>query len=598
MITKSDLVTFLGVAIILLSGCAENADPLAAKIPTPEASKTLNDPMPPTLGSTLSRDMAQLTANLEWFEIPDQSGSFHQIQKSPDGYLLLTPNESFFPRLGLTAAGKGVAPDVGGLNKNTSFAHIEGWHTNDIAEWGLWIDEPGNLILRVQMSSDYDAGRFGISIGDQHHEFSPKNTGDGSPTLVAEFRCHADSPGRHVVRLTNLQEGGEDTRLHWIEATGPAIQDAAVLRKRWRPAAAHSGFSTPEAPDGVRMWIMEMDGAPSELGFYAPITTPFGYYGPSWNADGTVSASVNFSLWSYGRKEKEPPVGMLSHLLAIGNRSAKFDGFGHEGTGVKIRDWKPLEGRQGQRQAFALKIDPGELFHTYHSYFYATDEQRWRLFGIGRQRAKRAFKSLRVGTFVEVPGVAARQRTGSTARRMRYRGWVSKDGEDWHSLNTMKNGNIDKVTGLTHTARGVNDAGWFYLETGGWTYRKPPTEESITREQPDHELPEYMGQEKLKALFQPLSAINISEARRNGSTLTIAYDIQNLGANPEVIAYHGSKDALTLAERWESKTRLPPPTADRNVATIKIDRTGPVSVRLLLRNDHGQFWTFETSNAR
>ena len=73
---------------------------------------------------------------------------------------------------------------------------------------------------------------------------------------------------------------------------------------------------------------MEMDAVPGDLGFYAPITTPFGYYGPTWQADGTVNAGFNFSLWSYGRGQEEPPVEQLSHLLAIGNRDATFGGFG------------------------------------------------------------------------------------------------------------------------------------------------------------------------------------------------------------------------------------------------------------------------------
>ena len=76
-----------------------------------------------------------------------------------------------------------------------------------------------------------------------------------------------------------------------------------------------------------------------------------------------------FSLWSYGRGQAEPPIEQLSHLLAIGNRDATFGGFGHEGTGVKIRDWDPLTGHKGQRQVLALRVVPSETYDTYYSYF-------------------------------------------------------------------------------------------------------------------------------------------------------------------------------------------------------------------------------------
>jgi hypothetical protein len=86
-------------------------------------------------------------------------------------------------------------------------------------------------------------------------------------------------------------------------------------------------FSSPKANSSLG----DGDGCcPGDLGFYAPITTPFGYYGPTWLADGTVNAGFNFSLWSYGRGQEEPPIEQLSHLLAIGNRDATFGGFGHE----------------------------------------------------------------------------------------------------------------------------------------------------------------------------------------------------------------------------------------------------------------------------
>ncbi len=133
-------------------------------------------------------------------------------------------------------------------------------------------------------------------------------------------------------------------------------------------------------------------------------------------------------------------------MLAVGHPEASFGGFGHEGTGVKIRNWEPLAGRQGQRQVLARRAEPGETYDTYFSYFYAADERRWRLFGVGNKYNKRKqLKSLWVGSFVEVPGTPHVQRSGPYPRVMRYRGWVMENNGAWHQLDRMTNGNINRT---------------------------------------------------------------------------------------------------------------------------------------------------------
>ena len=73
----------------------------------------------------------------------------------------------------------------------------------------------------------------------------------------------------------------------------------------------------------------------------------------------------------------------------------------------------PLSGHQGQRQVLALRVVPSETYDTYYSYFYLTDKNEWRLFGVGNKYNKgKPLKSLWVGSFVEVPGPPHVQRTG------------------------------------------------------------------------------------------------------------------------------------------------------------------------------------------
>lgn len=588
------------ILVVFLVGCGshETGDQGEPVPVNNELSASAEIEMPPTLGTSVNANAGQLGAALEWFEIPGRPGVHHLLQRSRDGYLLLTPNECFFPKLGLTAAGEGMVPDVENLNGGKSFAHVTGWNPGEIVEWGIWTEQPGALVVRVRLSSGSAEGKFAVSVDDQKMEFVPETSAADGPELVAEFRCDLAEAGKHIVRITNVDQAGEDTLLHWAEVTGPAIEGAAVLRKRWRPAAAHTRFSSPQATDGVRMWIMEMDAVPGELGFYAPITTPFGYYGPSWNADGTVKSGMNFSLWSYGRGKQEPPIGELSHLLAIGHREAKFSGFGHEGTGVKIRGWEPLAGRQGQRQAFALRAEPGAQFNTYFSYFYATDEQRWRLFGVGRQKPKRRpLEHLWVGSFVEVPGPPQRQRTGSGIRRMRYRGWVSQTGETWHPLSTMNVGDVDKQTGLTYTDRGLDPDDWFFMQTGGWEFSSAP-KDHVVRPDSTSDTPEFLQAEKLSALLELPSSAEVIDARRSGSKIELNYRTRAVGSKPSVRVYHGSKEGLTLMEKWENNIELPLPKEGKNAVTFDVSQKGPVHFRLLLRNDQGQFWTWKTTVVR
>ena len=269
--------------VLTLVGCGkpQPVEEVPSDPPHPEAQL-------PSRVEALSSDLAQLGAPLEWLEIPDAPGTFHQIQRTRDNHLLLTPNECFFPRLGLTAAGEGVVPDQGTLNGGKSFGHITDWDQGDVVEWGIWLDRPTRLALRPRMSA---LDGFKFSLGGQ----------DVSLGKGEEFMSDITEPGRYVVRVTCAGTPADGTQFQWLEIAGTEMSGAAVLRKRWRPAAAHTRFSSPAAEDGVRMWIMEMDAVPGELDFYAPITTPFGYYGPSWNADGTVKSGMNFSLWSYGR---------------------------------------------------------------------------------------------------------------------------------------------------------------------------------------------------------------------------------------------------------------------------------------------------------
>ena len=537
----------------------------------------------------------QLGQPVQLTAVPDAEGQFYKTQTTVDGHLYLTPNECFFPVLGLQAKGDGNAALADELNGNKSFTTVESWAPGKSAEWGILLAKPGKVELEVWMSAAGRGGHFSLSIDDTPQSFDVPT----SETSAAAYRATFDLPqaGFHQVRLTCDKSAGKPA-LHSIVVSGDAAEGGAVLRQRWRPSAAHARFSSSKQTGNIQLWIMEQDAQPGTLDFYSPLTTPFGYYGASWKADGRVNTSFNFSLWSFARGKDEPPIDQLSHLLAIGNGDAKFSGFRHEGTGVKVRGWQPLEGHQSQRQVFALRIEPGTPYSTYYSYYYLADEDRWQLYAVGNKfNDNRAPKSLWVGSFVEVPGAASRQRTGIYPRTMRYRGWIENTDGQWFALDQMRYGDVDRETRLTGTQRGVNDEGWFYLSTGGWTFHEPADEQQVDNPQARQpaKLP-YLTRQHLATLHTTPSDIRTLQVTREAGQLVGKFTIRHPSPPATAQVFWGTTEGLTFADRWQHNQQLPAPTEGTNefrLPNVPTDQT--IYLRLLLCDSEGQYWTPTTT---
>ena len=531
-----------------------------------------------------------------------QNDQFYLGQRTRNGTLTLTANECFFPKLGLECMGSQSTdsiPDnsITALNKGESFSAIRKWDSGDVAEWGLVLEQTGDIQFRIHCDATAEStntaqpASFEMRLEESSVDVKLPDQ-DGRQVITGDL--HANQKGFNSLQLI-CQHASREIQILAIELTGDCLENAAVVRKRWRPAAAHTRFTSSEPHGPIRLWVMEMDALPGPLPFYSPITTPFGYYGPTWLADGRVNTGFNFSLWSFGRGKKAPPIDQLSHLLAAGNRKATLGGFSHEGTGVKIRNWEPLQDRQGQRQALALRVEPGAPYDRYYSYFYANNEKRWRLFGIGnRYNNGKPLDSLWVGSFVEVPGRASVQRTGAYPRTMRYRGWCMDTAGKWYCLDQMSNGNINKETGLTHTHRGVNDEGWFFLQTGGWTFRKPPTTATISL---DHQpaQPHFLSAQDTQTLTSTPSSIEFAEDAQPVDGLSISFIVHNMGKSPLVTLHYGNREALTFADQWQHKMRLPMVRNGQNQVTVPVpDTQAPIFLRLRLENEEGVFWSGKT----
>ena len=547
------------------------------------------------LGSPLSWSIPDLDSRQR---IPAEEEIF-ALQDSMNGQLYLTPNESFFPSLKLRATGESSIADISNLNGGKSFHAIEGWSQGAAAQWAWWAREKGGVQIRVVMQSAGVSCRFELRVGERVFPFVVASPPDRT-SIALQCEYVVNQVGKQDIELLCL-DSKNGCRFLRIELDGEAVENAAVIRKRWRPSAAHTRFSASTLEGPVRLWVMEMDALPGTLPFYSPITTPFGYYGPTWLPDGRVNTGFNFSLWSYGRGKAEPPVEELSHLLAIGNRNATFGSFGHEGTGVKIRDWEPLKDAQGQSQVFALRVEPGEKYNTYYSYYFNARDQSWRLFGVGNQYNRgEPLDNLWVGSFVEVPGPPQVQRTGVYPRRMRYRGWLMDQSGEWFAVDRMSNGNIDSDSGLTHTRRGVTDEGWFYLETGGWGYYVPESGRftSLSPSLP-RSRPSFLNPDSVKTLLDVSTKIRIQKLERSMDDLVLEYEVENGGEDIELRLFSGSHEGLTLSDRWDSSELLRSPKLESGQARVsgffknKKDNS-ELFLRMLLTSDQGQFWSPHT----
>ena len=163
----------------------------------------------------------------------------------------------------------------------------------------------------------------------------------------------------------------------------------------------------------------------------------------------------------------------LSHLLAVGSPKASFGGFGHEGTGVKLRDWNPYEGQKIETTVLALRLDPGTPYDTYTGYFLDQATRTWRLYASGRKWVgTKGVTSLLPACFVEVPGPPQVERSGHIMRAADFRGWVRDAKGKWHPVDEMHGSKQDAAREQTNSLWSTTDDGWFRMGMGGMVHSR------------------------------------------------------------------------------------------------------------------------------
>jgi hypothetical protein len=555
----------------------------------------------------------QLASPVEWIADPNPPASDPKrefaAQRERDGRLVLTASNGFFDG-GIRAAGSREPKDAGSAGFiDPEFGWLElGGNAGLTVRWHLWVEQPGALSADFHLTTGAgDAGAtIAATLDGKTRILTTRAVSDPEQSQGAPLAFTVEKAGWHTLTLRlDARKGRQFGRLHRIELTGPGITKAAVLRARWRPAACHTRFSC-GAVKAPLLWVMTTRASDlDKAGSYSPVTTPFGYYGCSIGADGRISGSANFSLWSYGGG-KPSPQERWSHLLAVGSPHAAFGSFGHEGCGVKVRDWSPF-GSEWKEVTLALRGErAGEWMHWF-GYFLDPQSARFRLYAAGASWiGKRGTPGLYPGAFVEQPGPPHVQRSGDLVRDVQRRGWVLDEKKQWHWLDTMKAG-----TGRANKHWRVTEDGWFAMGMGGMAHREGPGG-TVTLDSSRLVMPSWLNDQAARDLLRLPATIGprrISDVTRDSAR--IAVDLTGLDLQPgeqaKATVYHGPEDGMTFATDLGYrgvKTRIwahhSEPLVVRDGAnTVTLTGLSPGTkhyFRLLVERPRGRVWSFATDS--
>lgn len=429
--------------------------------------------------------------------------------------------------------------------------------------------------------------------------------------------------------LVDLNGKSEAGYIHQIKLTGTPLNNGYLVRSRWRPPAVHCNYeSSGLNASGLdaKMWVMEckpdFPASENHMGFYAPFTTGFGYFGSSFEpAEETpendfTASRPNFSMWSWGSSESEPPLLEQSHLLSLGQPLDEFGSFTHEGSGVKPEDNISPQAPDlfpGPRTShvLALRYEPDDLqgsykYKTYESYYYDNDTTEWKFYASGRKYKSGLNADNNVlqlpGSFVEVPGGRSAQRTGQIPRTSDVRGWVQDTSGTWHQIDIISSGGPSTSDPVSKIWESVGN-GWHRMSMGGIIHRLYDVDDLSLTNTYSGSLPTYMDSGKLTVLDAEPCRVEVnSVVVQSNGTMDIDFTLTGVDTNTEVKVYYGDDDALTLfqeADKWDHFESLGSFASGNHQLTIPASELpglpGGGYCRILAECSKGRYWSRETS---
>lgn len=544
----------------------------------------------------------QLNSSVDWFYSGEKRYGLdvkYGGQKTTGNTLVLIAGNCFWDA-GIRSYGEGpLANEHDKRFINHDYQYISNWtKPEQTIRWHIWCEKPGQVSVNIDLEvSKAQAGStIEVSLGEEKALLKTvSNSKHGAFVQPWDITFDVSKKGKHTLTLKTVKVAGKDVgKLRRVELSGSAIKEASVLRARWRPGAVHGGLSS-STIKGSEMWAIQSRSAKGCTS-YSPITTPFGYYGASFDELGRSSTSMNFSMWSYGRGTEEPAIEKLSHLIAVGSPEASFGGFGHEGTGVKPRGWGPLTTRPTTLTQ-ALRVEKGDPYDIYYGYFIDPETNKWKFFAAGKKwhKPNRGCKGLSSpGSFVEVPGPADRQRSGDLRREGFIRGWTIDSDRKWHRFDQASQAKTENA----NKSWALIEGGWYSKAMGGmehFDFNRETRHLTLSPEAMSEPLPEFLSKTNTADLYKLPAKFEVTAEKISSQKAKITINVEDAGTNATATIYYGTKEALTFSERWEKSQNAGSIGNGKTAVTItKLEPETDYYCRVLIINDQGKIWSMDT----
>ncbi|MDF1813479.1 MAG: fibronectin type III domain-containing protein [Verrucomicrobiales bacterium] len=534
---------------------------------------------------------------------------FYLGQKAGRGKLILTASNGFFTKGACTAKGTSRLPKVGDEELIVpNFEYLDWKNREGSLRWYILTKKRGVVHFQVHMDVAKGGSAIAASFAGQTRQVTTAKSGHGEPqSWDLNFEVEQ---GEHVFSLQSASPGGGGIgQLHRVDVFGSAIEDGNLLRVRWRPAAAHGGYDT-ERVRNVKLLVFTTRST-CDISSYSPITTPFGYYGTSFDGDRRSNGSFNFSMW--GKEDSSKNIKLMPHLLAVGSPDGEFSGFGHEGSGVKPRGWDPMRDRPGL-VVQALRLVNGEEYDTYYGYYFDHPSNSWKLYGAGNKwHGGKPNAHLKLGSFCEVPGPPQSERTGDVSREVRRRGWAWDDGK-WVPLEIYNPGGMGSSgSEAVNKSWYTSDDGEYVMGCGGIRLYKH--KEDYVKPAAPVELPGFLTSPSVKKIFgMPIEYKNIQTAETGSTEAVVEVDVAGGEGIAYGMLYYGTRDALTFAPRelhgtekksslsqsinemsWQNSVEIAQIKPGRNRVTVSgLKPSTTYHYRVLMNNAVSRVWNDTT----
>ena len=352
-----------------------------------------------------------------------------------------------------------------------------------------------------------------------------------------------------------------------------------VVRARWRPDAVHTRFSSSKT-SRVCAWVCQQRKVDDALlGAFSPMGSGAGgYMGIGLDKDGRAgNGGMPFSCWVHGDDEPPPPTSRWAFFSAIGHPGATVRVFRHEGTGVKIEDYKNKQwvGNESKTYATCLKVNPvpfarvegGGVILTYTALWFDEAADRpppveseepvvgekgaWRLYG-EVQAFKKEYDDLELKGFIEITGGLGGNMTGDVVRGVEYQ-IHAKDRitGTWHPVDRMNVGDAGKISEKQWTVNA--DTKKFEVRSGGIVRRMLPATKTLQLPTGLPETPAYMKYisdiDNLKLLYPEITAFELGDAGAVVAVVSAPGFVEGQ-SSARLTVFYGAQDQLTLTSEW------------------------------------------------